>query len=114
MVVIQTRLIDVREGMMVFDNSGNIVGRVTFIRFGEGNSETHLPDVIIIQEIVTDWLGCATTIPAFLYADIYRDGYIRIEQDLQQVDVIALPNQIAKVGADTLYLEVPLSDLLVC
>jgi hypothetical protein len=100
--------------MEVYDSDGNIIGHVNFVRFGEGGVDANLPDIITMREVVEFWLGRTTHFPTTMYADIYRDGYIRIGRGFFRSDVIALPGQVADVGEETLYLEIPLSDLPTC
>ena len=109
----QTVLNQVSEGMAVYDGSGNHLGKVEYIRFGEPVAEADLPDNITIAEELTEALGGNVEIPTVVYGRLYREGFVRFDRGLMRHDGFLFPGQIAYVNEDGVHLNVNADEVLV-
>jgi len=109
----QTVLNQVSEGMDVYDASGDHMGKVVYIRFGEPVAEADMPDNVTIAEELTEALGGSVEIPTVVYGRLYREGFVRFDRGLLRHDGFVFPTQIAYVNDDGIHLNVDKDEVFV-
>jgi hypothetical protein len=96
-------LVNVVEGMDVYDSDGGRVGTVESVRLGTDKPDA---DIVTMTDAVTDALGGRKDLPTILYAHLYTEGFIRVYRGLLRRDAIVFPHQIDSVGEESVYLKV--------
>jgi hypothetical protein len=109
----KVKLNDVREGMTVYDKRGAKIGQVKFVHNGAGTM-ADVPDIITLKEEMDNVLGWSVTLPTALYPEMYREGFARVRRGFFKSDVIVLPSHILDLGAESVFLDVPLDELPTC
>lgn len=113
----------VQIGMKVFDSEGRHVGKVDDLKFPENavapevepadvGGERYEPADNPVIEAVADAFG-REDIPEPLRSQLLRDGYVHLDAaGLFAADRFVLPEQIARVDPDGLYLNVTTDALI--
>jgi hypothetical protein len=107
---------DVSVGMKVFDSEGHHIGKVDGLKFPENAidpsaepatvDKADTPDVNPVIEAVAEAFG-REDIPEPLRSQLLRDGYVHLDASgLFAADRYVLPEQIARMGEDGIYLNV--------
>lgn len=116
-------LTQIREEMTVFDRNGDRVGDVVFVQMtdelpGEPGPETATPtaseatyDGTLVEDIAEAFVG-ESDLPDEMRDRLRREGFIRVDVGMLRSDRFVLPEQIASVTSDGVYLNVDGDDLL--
>jgi len=112
----------VHEGMDVFDLNGDKIGEVKFVRLSDEIASTEYPETATagkvddtnssliedIADVFTDW----PELPEEMRQRLLRSGFVRIGRGLLKSDLVAMPEQIANVTQDAVYLNAAEDTLL--
>lgn len=102
----------IENDMPVIQPSDNEeIGKVEFVRYGEGDSVADLPEIDTIVEALANALTGNSNYPDEVYQRLYAEGYIQIERGLEP-DAFAFPSQIECVSDGKVYLTVNQDNLL--
>lgn len=116
----RTELMQVREGMAVYDVNNHKVGSVNYVRFGDAGISDYAPDSAsahleapdnMVEEMANAWDG-AERFPDELREQLSRHGFIRVKTGLLQRDRVVLPEQISSVTDSELHLSVNRDQLI--
>jgi len=110
----------IKEGMKVLDRSGDKIGDVDYVYFGDDNPAT--PEVEAAttsdreprEETLVDVVAEAFTtddMPKELRERLKLHGFIKVSTGMLRSDRYAMPEQIASVAGDEVHLNVALDDL---
>lgn len=103
---------DIKNDMPVIQpNDNEEIGKVEFVRYGEGGNNADLPATETIIEALAEALTGNPDYPDEVYQRLYSEGYIQVERGLEP-DAFVFPNQIANVTDGKVYLKVNEDDLL--
>lgn len=103
---------EIYDEMSVYDNNGDHIGKVEFVRFGEGRTDGDIPDTITISELLEESLGGSDKLPTVYYPRLYKEGFVRVGRGLLRSDAIVLPSQIADIYEDEVHLTVSKDELV--
>jgi len=111
----------VKEGMEVYDNAGEQVGTVNFVRIGEedptnieveaATGDPRTPPQNKILEEVARVLGKMDNIPDEIKERMWRYGYVRIDMGTLHSDRIALHTEVDRVADNRVRLSVNQDEL---
>ncbi len=120
--MIQNVLLQVREGMTVYDRTGAAIGTVEFVRFGDEDPHQPGTETVTGSPAATptgSWLVediarvfSDDDLPETLRDRLIRQGFVRVDGGLLASDRFVLPDQIADVTEEGLYLQVTDDDLI--
>ena len=110
----------INEGMDVFDRTGDKVGEVDYVYFGEIDPTTpeveattpsdRDPREASVVDIVADAFR-ADDLPEELRERLQMHGFIRLNTGMLRSDRYVLPEQIASVTSNAVHLNVKLDEL---
>jgi hypothetical protein len=109
----RTNILDaIKIGMPVLQESDKEkIGKVEFVRYGEGLDSVDLPEVDTLVEILADAFSASNKYPDAVYKKLYAEGFIKVERGLKS-DVFVFPNQIAHVVNGEVHINVNEDDLM--
>jgi hypothetical protein len=119
--MIQNLMMQIHEGMTVYDRTGDAVGKVTFIRFGEENPAQPGPETITGSRTDTSESSLVEDIaevfddhdlPETIRGRLRRYGYIQIDAGLLASDRLVFPDQVARIEQDGVHLNVTNDELI--
>lgn len=110
----------ITEGMEVFDRTGDKIGEVDYVYFGDDNPAT--PEVEAAtpsdrdprEDTIVDVVAEAFTVddmPEELRERLKMHGFIKLSTGLLRSDRYIMPDQIASVTANKVHLNVALDEL---
>lgn len=111
----------ISEGMDVFDRTGDKIGEVDYVYFGDEDLATPEVDAATPSERVTrddtivDVVAEAfrtEDLPEELRERLQMHGFIKVSTGMLRSDRYALPEQIASVTGDAVHLNVVLDELI--
>lgn len=102
----------ITNGMDVFDVNGKRVGTVQHIYSGNDMVLTNNPDMQTVRAELQEALGGEKDFPTPVYSRLYRYGFLHVRRGLFLPDVFIVPQQIDDVEEASLYLNVPIDELL--
>ncbi len=120
--MIQNVMLQIREGMTVYDRSGAAIGTVEFVRFSD--EDPHQPGTETVTGSPADtptgsWLVediarvfSDDDLPETLRDRLVRHGFVRVDAGLLASDRFVLPDQIADVNEAGVYLQVTDNELI--
>lgn len=120
--MIQNPMLQIREGMTVYDRTGAAIGTVSFVRFGdEDPSRPGIETVTgsrvdkygssLVEEIAQVFAG-NNNLPQPLREQFIRYGFVRINAGLLSLDRFVMPDQVASVDGDGVRLRVTDDELI--
>jgi hypothetical protein len=106
-------LVNVREGMKVYDIGGDQIGTVQEVYFGSGGvtARDESPDNNIL-DIIETVFGNTYNMPDEVKQRLIRKGYVRIGGGLLTADRFILPEQISAVSDDSIRLRAEDDEIL--
>ncbi len=111
----------IREGMDVYDSTGERVGTVEYVHFGDENParpgpEAATPSPMLERDpTLVDMVAEAFStddIPEELQQRLRLHGFVKVDFGLLRSDRYILPDQIAGVSADKVHLNVSQDELV--
>lgn len=115
-MVTRTSLRAVQEGMRVLDSSGNDIGKVEWVQFGDDDPETHEieargpSEARMVDGSLADRVASAfraDVLPDEVKARLLHQGFVRVDvPGLFAADRYVTPDQIEAVNAGQVILKV--------
>jgi hypothetical protein len=109
---LQSQLDYIFKGMDVYGADANRIGSVDYVYFGSDTAVDTVPELETLKAELTEALGGFKAFPPPVYSRLHRYGFIRIRRGFLRSDVIVVPQQIANVEDDSVYLNVDNDSLL--
>lgn len=120
--MIQNVMLQIHEGMTVYDRTGAAIGTVEFVRFGDEDPQQPGPETITGSQVDNtsgSWLVESVAavfsdedLPDTLRDRLVRHGFVRVDAGLLASDRFVLPDQIATVSDDGVHLRVVDDELI--
>lgn len=114
-------LAQIHEGMDVFDRTGDKVGEVDYVYFGDEDATTPEADVATPSERATrdntivDVLAEAfrtEDLPQELRERLQVHGFVKVSTGMLRSDRFVLPEQIASVTGEAVHLDAAFDELI--
>jgi hypothetical protein len=96
-------LMEVREGMPIYDSEGRKAGTVTYVQF---------PSEMAEPDLMGEAAYLPNNMPPDMRARLLREGFVQIEGGLFSPDRFILPHQILRVEDDHIELTITKDGLL--
>ena len=109
---LQSQLDYIFKGMEVYDWNGDPVGTVEYVYFGGDSGVNEVPDIDSLKNEMSEAMGGVKGFPTPVYSRLHRYGFIRAKRGFLRADVFIVPQQIANVEDDRVYLSVESNALL--
>jgi hypothetical protein len=112
----------IKEGMAVYDRTGDRIGTVEVIQFGDENPNTPGAETAttagydrtqesgFVQDLARAFAG-DDNIPEPIRARMLRHGYVRVDTGILSGDVFFMPDQINAISEDSVSLAVTKGEL---
>jgi hypothetical protein len=109
---VQSQLDYIFKGMEVYDWNGDHVGTVEYVYFGADTSADEMFDIDTLKSELSEAMGGIKGFPTPVYSRLHRYGFIRVKRGFLRPDMFIVPQQIANVEDDRVYLSVETHALL--
>ena len=109
---LQSQLDYIFKGMEVYDWNGDHVGTVEYVYFGSNADINEMQEIDTLKDTMSEATGGVKGFPIPVYSRLHRYGFIRVKRGFLRADVFIVPQQIANVEDDRVYLSVESNALL--
>lgn len=117
-------LLQIHAGMKVYDRNQHEIGTIEYVQFTDEDPESPGPETATTTldktaadrntflEGIARAIGGDDDLPEELRQRLLREGYIKIDTGVLRSDVFALPDQVASVSDENVYLEATREELI--
>ena len=115
----QNMLSTINEGWDVIDNTGDKVGRVETVYFGEENLADPGPETVSVNQVeqrdpinqmLQDLLAPDKRIPDEVYSRMQRYGFLRVDRNPLRSDRIVFSDQIKRLDGEQVHLNIAIDE----
>jgi hypothetical protein len=108
----QNQLKHIVKDMTVYNIDEDTIGLVQYVYFGKDSAIEPIPEMSELKTELQEAMGGIKNFPPPVYTRLYGYGFVRICRGFFQSDLFVLPEQIADVDEDNVYLKVQTYQLL--